>query len=89
MEKHTKAVVLEATQAEAAALDPLDAQVEAFGGAVAGAGLVVGEDLGSPRRQGAPERADLLDVVLRTAGDGLVHQRGRLGRLIGEIQVPN
>ncbi len=32
-----------------ATLDLLDAQVEAFGGAVAGAGVVVGEDLTAPR----------------------------------------
>ncbi len=58
----------------AAALDLLDAQVQSFGRAVAGVGVVVGEDLGSPRSQRVAQRADLGHVVVRAGGDGLVDQ---------------
>jgi hypothetical protein len=70
--------VLEPAEAVTAALHLLDAQVQAFGGSVAGAGLVVLEDLCSPRRERVAERLDLCDVVLGAAGDGLVDQHGRL-----------
>lgn len=38
---------------------------------VAGAGGVMGEDLGPPRGEGVVEGADLLDVIGGTAGEAL------------------
>ncbi len=53
VEQDAEPVVLEGAEAVAAALDLLHAEVEALGGAVAGAGDVVGEDLGPPGRRGS------------------------------------
>lgn len=50
-----------------AALHPLHAQVEPLGGTVAGAGVVVGEDLSLPPRQGVAEGDDLGTSSLRQA----------------------
>jgi hypothetical protein len=87
MEKQAEPVVLEAPEAVAGALDLLDQQVEALGWAVAGAGVVMGEDLGPPRLEGRAERVDLLDVVGRAPGYGLVDERGRDGGIVGEVDV--
>lgn len=62
-------------------------QVEALGRAVAGAGVVAGEDLRAPRCEGVAERADLLDVVGEAAGDGLVDQQLGLGTVRGQVDV--
>jgi hypothetical protein len=89
MKEYAQAVVLEALEAMAAPLDPLDAEVEALGGTVGCAALVVGEDLGAPRLERVAEGADLLHVVGGAAGDGLVEQRRRRCRIVGEVDVPN
>jgi hypothetical protein len=89
MKEHAEAVVVEPPHSEPAALHPLHAQVQPFGGTVAGTRVVVGEDLGAPRLQGATERADLLDVVVSAALDRLVDEGGGLVPLVGEIDVPN
>src|SRR5688572_24134457 len=70
-------------------LDLLDGEVETLRGSVAGAGAVVGDDLAPPRRQGLSQRVDLLDVVSRAAGDGLVDKHSGLAGIIGQIQVSN
>jgi hypothetical protein len=44
VEEDAEPVLVEAAQPVAGAVDPLHAQVETFGGAVAGAGVVVGLD---------------------------------------------
>ena len=54
VEQDAEAVVVEGAEAVAASLDLLDAQVQALGGAVAGAGVVVGQDLAPPRLEGLP-----------------------------------
>ena len=81
--------MLEALEPVAAPLDLLHEQVQALGGTVARAGGVVGQDLGTPRGQGAPERSDLLHVVGGAGGDGLVEEQRGLGRIVGEIEVSN
>jgi hypothetical protein len=58
-----------------------------LGGAVAGTGVVVGEDLGSPPSQRVAERDDLGDLGLGAAGDGLVQQQRRVGRVFGQIHI--
>jgi len=79
--------VLEATEAVAAALHLLHAQVQTFGWTVAGAGGVVGEDLGAPRFQRVAEADDLGDVISEAAGDGLVQQQPGLAPRVGEVDV--
>ena len=71
----------------AAALDLLHAEVEAFGRTVAGAGVVVGEDLSSPRGEGLAEGSDLGDVVVGAAGNGLFDQQLGVGSIVGEVEV--
>jgi len=87
VEEHAEPIVLEAAEPVAGALDALDAQVEALGGAVGGAGVVVGEDLGAPRPEGLGKRADLADLVCGAAGDGLIEQRRSGGGIVGEVEV--
>jgi hypothetical protein len=89
VQQHAESVVLEAAEAVPAAFDLVHAQVQPLGQPVGGAAAVVLEDLGPPRGQGAAEGADLLDVVLRTAGDGLVHQQRGLVGILGEVDVPH
>jgi hypothetical protein len=48
---------------------------------------VVLEDLGAPRLEGASERLDLLDVVVRAADDGLVDERRSVVGVVGEVDV--
>jgi hypothetical protein len=48
VKQDAESVVLEVPEAVAAALDLFHEQVEGFGRSVAGAGFVVGEDLGPP-----------------------------------------
>ncbi len=79
--------MLEPAEAMAAALDPLDAKVQPFGGTVAGAGAMVLEDLAPPSGQGSTKRADLFDVVRGAASDGLVHQQRRLVDVVGEVEI--
>lgn len=81
--------MVEAAEAVAGAFDLLDAEVEAFGGAVAGAGVVVGQDLGSPRLEGGAEGVDLVDLVGAAAGDRLVQEGGGGGGVVGEVEVPD
>ncbi len=45
------------------------------------------QDLSSPRREGATQRADLLDVVFGAAGDRLVDEEGGLAGIVGEVDV--
>jgi hypothetical protein len=48
---------------------------------------VVGEDLGAPAGERAPERADLRNLVGPTALDGLVEQERGVDRLLGEVDI--
>ncbi len=79
--------MLEGSEAVTASLHALDAQVERFGRAVAGAGVMVGEDLGSPSCECSSERLDLGHVVLGAAGDGLVDEGAGLVDVVGEVDV--
>ena len=72
-------VVGEGAKAVAGALDLRDQQVEPLGGAVRGAGCVVGEDLGAPAQAGAaahPRRA-AAGAVRRRAAAGPPSRRAR------------
>jgi hypothetical protein len=64
--------VLEAGEATPGTLDLLDAQVEALGRAVGGAGAVMVQNLGPQALEGISERSDLLDLVALASDDGLV-----------------
>jgi integrase/recombinase XerC len=77
VEEHSEAVVLEGAEAVTAALDVLDAQVQAFGRPVRGSGGAVGEDLGAPARG---QRNGLLGhvAVRRRSGGRLVQEPRRL-----------
>lgn len=86
-EPYAQPVVLEGSESVAAALDLLDAQVEALGGPVARAGAVVGEDLALPRVEGLGESDDLGHVVGETAGDGLVERHACVAPALGEVGV--
>ena len=79
--------MLEAAEAVAAALDLLDAQVQAFRWSVAGAGGVVGQDLVAPGPQRVAETDDLGHVVGEAAGDRLVEQGAGVSRCAGEVDV--
>ena len=63
MEEDSQAVVLEAREAVAGALDLLHAQVEALGRTVGGPGAVVVQDLLLPALERVAEGTDLSDVV--------------------------
>ena len=52
VEQHPQPVVLEGAEAMAAPLDLLHEQVQPFGRAVGGTGVVMGQDLGAPSSQG-------------------------------------
>ncbi len=79
MEEHADAVMLEAAEAVTAALELLDAEVQAFGRSVAGAGVVAGEDLGSPAPEGLAER---------DAGQPVgIHVGGPASQVLGAVDV--
>src|SRR5215207_6913162 len=75
VKQHAEPVVVEGAEAVPAALDLLDAQVQAFGRPVRGSGVVVGEDLAAPRLERLAERADLSDLVGEATNDRFVQQR--------------
>lgn len=87
--REAKLDVLAFAQFPPAPLDFFDEQVQAFGRTVRRTGLMVGKDLGAPPGQGRAERTDLGHHICRTAGDGLVEQQRRVGRVIGQEHVPN
>jgi hypothetical protein len=87
VEQHSQSVVLKVAVAVAAPFDAFDAQVERFGRAVAGPGVMVGEDLISPRGQGAAQGLDLGHLVGSSAGDGLVDEQPGITVVVGEIDV--
>ena len=70
VEQHAEPVVVEPAKTMAAALDLLNAEVEALGRTVRCAGRVPVEDLNSPRFESVAERSDLGDLVVPAAGDG-------------------
>jgi hypothetical protein len=71
MKKNAQAVVLEAGEASAGALDPLQAEVHLLGRSVGGTGAVVVEDLVGPALEGVAEGSDLGDLVAFAPDDGL------------------
>jgi hypothetical protein len=68
-------------------LDALDADVEAFGRAVAGAGVMVGEDLGSPRSEGLTEGAISSTSSARQPAMVLSISIAPLSGVVGEVEV--
>lgn len=79
--------MLEAAEAVTAALDLLDAEVEAFGGPVRRSGGVVGEDLRPPPLQCLAEADDLRHVIREAAGDRLVEHGAGVGPRLGQVDV--
>src|SRR5690606_6404390 len=99
-EEDAEPVVGEVAVAAAGALDLLDEQVRRFDGAVAGAGVVVGDDLGPPPSQGLGETSQFgAGFGLGAPGDGVVDPfSGEVGvvggvdrtvLLLGDTAVPN
>lgn len=60
---------------------------EALGRPVGSAGVVMGEDLGAPRRERLAKRTNLGDLVGGAADGRLVEQRRGVGRSVSEIHV--
>src|SRR5690606_36974955 len=99
-EEDAEPVVGEVAVAAAGALDLLDEQVRGLDGAVAGAGVVVGDDLGPPPSQGLGETSQFgAGFGLGAPGDGVVDPfSGEVGvvggvdrtdLLLGDPAVPN
>ena len=71
----------------AGALDLLDEQVQALGGAVGGTGEVVVEDLGAPALEGPSELSDFLNRVQAAALDRTVQQQAGIIMGVGEVDL--
>jgi len=71
----------------AGALDLLDEEVQALGGAGGGAGGMAGEDLTSPAGERQPKAAHFADGVQPAAFDRLVKEDLGLGDALGQVDV--
>ena len=89
VEQDAGPLVVESTEAVAALLDLLGAEVQSLGRPVRCAGRVPGEDLGSPRRERGAERSGLGDLIGSAAGDRLVQRDRCVVVVASEVHVTN